>query len=122
MIAKVMQVLLALTLIALLTVACSHQLIADTAQESTEASSDPFATRLSDEAIRVAIIRHARAAYYGSCPCPDSIDRGGRRCGGRSAYSRPGGESPLCFAWDVSNELVSAQRAADARQAPIARP
>ena len=76
MIAKVMQVLLALTLIALLTVACSHQLIADTAQEFTEASGDPFATRLSDEAIRVAIIRHARAAYYGSCPCPDSIDQG----------------------------------------------
>lgn len=116
MIAKAMQVLLALILIALVTVACARQPFADTAQESAEANSDPFATRLSDEAVRVAIVQHARAAYYGSCPCPDSIDRGGRRCGGRSAYSRPGGASPLCFASDVSDEFVSAYRAAEARE------
>ena len=46
-------------------------------------------------------IRQSIAAYSGSCPCPYSVDRGGRRCGGRSAYSKPGGAAPLCYASDV---------------------
>lgn len=29
--------------------------------------------------------------YTGNCPTPESIDAAGRRCGGRSAASRPGG-------------------------------
>lgn len=29
--------------------------------------------------------------YVGNCPTPDSYDAAGRRCGGRSAASRPGG-------------------------------
>ncbi|WP_199336917.1 hypothetical protein [Oscillatoria sp. FACHB-1407] len=31
------------------------------------------------------------------CQCPYDIDAAGRRCGGRSAYSRPGGASPICY-------------------------
>lgn len=46
-------------------------------------------------------IRQSIASYSGSCPCPYSVDRGGRRCGGRSAYSRPGGSAPICYASDV---------------------
>jgi hypothetical protein len=46
-------------------------------------------------------IRQSIAAYSGSCPCPYSVDRAGRRCGGRSAYSRPGGAAPLCYPADV---------------------
>jgi hypothetical protein len=46
-------------------------------------------------------IRQSIAAYSGSCPCPYSVDRAGRRCGARSAYSRPGGAAPLCYASDV---------------------
>jgi len=46
-------------------------------------------------------IRDSIAAYSGSCPCPYSTDRAGRRCGARSAYSRPGGRAPLCFPSDV---------------------
>jgi hypothetical protein len=65
----------------------------------------------SDQAIRAAIIQQSLASYYGSCACPYNIDRGGRRCGARSAYSRPGGEAPLCFDSDVSDEMVSAYRA-----------
>jgi len=46
-------------------------------------------------------IRQSIAAYSGSCPCPYSVDRAGRRCGARSAYSKPGGAAPLCFPADV---------------------
>jgi hypothetical protein len=46
-------------------------------------------------------IRQSIAAYPGSCACPYSTDRGGRRCGGRSAYSRGGGHAPLCYPADV---------------------
>jgi hypothetical protein len=44
--------------------------------------------------------------YDGPCPCPYNTMRNGRQCGGRSAYSRPGGESPLCFEGDISIEMV----------------
>lgn len=47
-------------------------------------------------------IRQSISAYSGSCPCPYSTDRAGRRCGGRSAHSRRGGAAPLCFAADVA--------------------
>jgi len=53
-----------------------------------------------DAAVQRAI-RQSIAAYSGSCPCPYSVDRAGRRCGARSAYSRPGGERPLCYPADV---------------------
>lgn len=38
-----------------------------------------------------------RAAYVGKCDCPYDRMRNGRICGGRSAYSRPGGRSPQCY-------------------------
>lgn len=38
-----------------------------------------------------------RAAYRGRCDCPYDRMRNGRRCGGNSAYSRPGGRSPICY-------------------------
>lgn len=41
-----------------------------------------------------------RAAVSGSCDCPYDTDRRGRACGGRSAYSRPGGRQPLCYVGD----------------------
>ncbi|MFB2836580.1 thermonuclease family protein [Floridanema evergladense] len=34
------------------------------------------------------------------CRCPYDYDRRGNICGGRSAYSRPGGESPRCYVGD----------------------
>jgi hypothetical protein len=52
------------------------------------------------------LIRRSIATYPGSCLCPYNLDRGGRRCGGRSAYSRPGGYSPLCYESDVTQEMV----------------
>jgi len=38
-----------------------------------------------------------RKPYVGVCDCPYDLMRNGRRCGGRSAYSRPGGRSPECY-------------------------
>lgn len=38
-----------------------------------------------------------RQPYVGTCDCPYDLMRNGRRCGGRSAYSRPGGRSPQCY-------------------------
>ncbi|QQA41510.1 SH3 domain-containing protein [Pelagovum pacificum] len=52
---------------------------------------------------RAQIIRQSIASYQGSCPCPYNIDRAGHRCGGRSAWSRPGGFSPICYDSDVTD-------------------
>ena len=65
---------------------------------------------LIDEAIRQQLITLSRQAYSGSCPCPYSVNRGGRRCGKSSAYSRPGGARPLCYPQDVSAEMVDKYR------------
>ncbi|QLC26856.1 hypothetical protein HFP57_07635 [Parasphingopyxis algicola] len=68
------------------------------------------APQISDAAIRREIVANSRAAYSGSCPCPDSRMRNGRRCGGNSAYSRPGRASPLCYPDDVAQYQIDAYR------------
>jgi hypothetical protein len=67
---------------------------------------------MSDAQVKQAIIRQSIASYSGSCPCPYSVARNGSRCGGRSAYSRPGGSAPFCYASDVSAAQVAAYRRA----------
>lgn len=64
------------------------------------------AAAVSDDAIRQQMIQESLDDYPGNCPCPYNIMRNGRSCGGRSAYSRPGGYSPLCYKDDVSDEDV----------------
>lgn len=73
-----------------------------------ECTDGPELTRaeLSAGAITSLLISQSKSRYSGSCPCPDNYDRGGRRCGGRSAYSRPGGKSPLCYAKDVTSQMI----------------
>jgi hypothetical protein len=66
--------------------------------------------RSTDAQIRKALIAESIAGYDRNCPCPYSRGRNGSVCGKRSAYSRPGGEAPLCFAADVSAEMVQAYR------------
>lgn len=66
----------------------------------------------SDAEIRAYLVEQSIASYSGSCPCPYNTDRAGRRCGGRSAYSRPGGASPRCYPADVPAEEIRAIRAA----------
>lgn len=41
-----------------------------------------------------------RSAYTGTCDCPYDLTSNGQRCGGRSAYSRPGGAAPVCYVGD----------------------
>lgn len=56
------------------------------------------------------IIERSIARYPGTCACPYSRDRAGRSCGRRSAYSRAGGEAPLCYRGDVTNAMIEAYR------------
>lgn len=68
------------------------------------------AERLSDSQIRDRIVAESKASYPGNCPCPEDLDRAGRRCGARSAWSKPGGRTPICYAKDVSEEQVRQYR------------
>jgi len=67
---------------------------------------------MTDAAIRQAIIAESISSYPGNCPCPYNSARNGSSCGRRSAYSRPGGYSPKCYASDVSKAEVEAYRQA----------
>ena len=40
---------------------------------------------------------YSNSYYDGNCPCPYSLDVDGNICGERSAYSRSGGASPICY-------------------------
>jgi hypothetical protein len=76
----------------------------------------------SDAEIKQDIIRESIAGYSGSCPCPYNRDRAGRSCGKRSAYSRPGGASPVCYDADVTPKMVESYRAEHGdKQAPVAQ-
>lgn len=70
-----------------------------------------IARPMSDTEVRQALIRQSLSGYPGPCPCPYNTMRNGRACGGRSAYSRPGGYSPLCYDSDVSPAMIDSYRA-----------
>jgi hypothetical protein len=63
-----------------------------------------------DAEIKQAVIAQSIANYHGNCPCPYNRDRAGHRCGARSAYSRPGGASPICYEMDVTQQMVDEYR------------
>lgn len=67
-------------------------------------------TAKTDAEIKQEIIRDSIAGYKGNCPCPFSKDRAGRSCGARSAYSKPGGASPVCYEKDVTQKMVDDYR------------
>ena len=64
----------------------------------------------SDAQITQEIIKSSVASDAGSCPCPYNTDRAGRSCGRRSAYSRPGGASPVCYSSDVTKRMIDDYR------------
>ena len=66
----------------------------------------------SDSRIRKILIQESIDEYPGNCPCPYKLASNGSSCGGRSAWSRAGGYSPLCYPKDVSDEMVQEYRAA----------
>ena len=67
---------------------------------------------LEDAAIIQQIITSSRAGYPGPCACPYDRNRAGRKCGATSAYSKPGGYSPICFAEQVTPAMIERRRSA----------
>jgi len=68
---------------------------------------------LTAAAIAAIIVQASRAQYHAGgrpCACPDDTMRNGRACGGRSAYSRPGGAAPLCYPSDVTAAMIESYR------------
>jgi hypothetical protein len=68
---------------------------------------------LTAAAIAAIIVQASRAQYHAGgrpCACPDDTMRNGRACGGRSAYSRPGGAAPLCYPHDVTAGMIESYR------------
>jgi hypothetical protein len=65
---------------------------------------------LTDDQIAKRLIAESHYNYPGPCPCPYNTMRNGRSCGGRSAYSKPGGYSPLCYRQDVTDEMIRQYR------------
>ncbi len=76
-------------------------------KQATKSKSDGLTT----SQIKKLLIKRSHAYYDGSCPCPYNRARNGSKCGGRSAYSRPGGAEPLCYESDVTEAMVAAFRA-----------
>jgi hypothetical protein len=69
---------------------------------------------LTEAAIIAAIIAASIAEYKAMgkpCACPEDTMRNGRRCGGVSAWSRPGGYKPLCYLADVTAPMIASYRA-----------
>lgn len=61
---------------------------------------------LTNDQIAEILIQESIRNYFGNCPCPYNLMKNGRRCGNYSAYSKPGGKSPLCYREDVTEELI----------------
>jgi len=68
------------------------------------------AQRTTDAEVKQAIIQESLASYTGPCPCPYNRMRNGRACGKVSAYSKPGGYSPVCYASDVTAQMIAVYR------------
>jgi hypothetical protein len=64
----------------------------------------------SDAQIRQKLIAESIASYPGNCPCPYNSASNGSSCGKRSAWSRAGGYAPLCYASDVTPEMIREYR------------
>ncbi|MGE5880278.1 hypothetical protein [Klebsiella variicola] len=65
---------------------------------------------LSDDQVRQRIIDDSVASYPGTCACPFNTARNGSSCGGRSAWRKAGGYSPICYKKEVTKEMVKAWR------------
>lgn len=102
-------------LIVLCLVAAS--LFAGSAQtkNADEPKPTPTAKALTDDQVKDLIVRDSIAEYQSTghpCACPYNTARNGSSCGGRSAYSRPGGAAPLCYRKDVTAGMVLDYRSA----------
>ena len=66
--------------------------------------------KTSDDQIKQKMIQESISNYSGNCPCPYNTMRNGNRCGDRSAYSKPGGASPICYPSDISPSMIRTYR------------
>lgn len=81
-----------------------------------EAETEKPATTRASPALSAAeitkrLIADSIASYPGPCACPYQSARNGSSCGRRAAYVRPGGYTPLCYAKDITPEMVAEYRA-----------
>jgi hypothetical protein len=63
-----------------------------------------------DADIRQQIIQDSIATYQATghpCACPYNSARDGSNCGARSAYSKRGGASPICYPSDVTDGMLA---------------
>ncbi|HEX7048173.1 MAG TPA: hypothetical protein VF275_11445 [Gammaproteobacteria bacterium] len=72
--------------------------------------SPAIASEPTGDQVRQILIQDSIANYPGNCPCPYNVDYAGRRCGKYRAYFRPGGHAPVCYAQDVTKEIVERYR------------
>ncbi|MBA5203197.1 MULTISPECIES: hypothetical protein [Pectobacterium] len=63
-------------------------------------------TRISDEQIKERLIQESISTYSGNCPCPYNSARNGSKCGKRSAWSRAGGYTPICYKDEVTQKMI----------------
>lgn len=61
---------------------------------------------LTADQVKQKIIEESIAAYPGVCACPYNRARNGSSCGRRSAWSKAGGYSPVCYKEEVTAEMV----------------
>lgn len=66
--------------------------------------------RGTDEEIKQRVTQESIASYPGNCPCPYSHAANGSKCGKRSAWSKAGGYSPICYPDEVTPQMVEAYR------------
>jgi hypothetical protein len=76
----------------------------------TGISTTGFAGPVTDDQIRQLIIKDSIATYPGHCPCPYTLASTGSQCGRRSAWSKGGGYSPLCYPNDINDDMVKEYR------------
>ncbi|MDL2284489.1 hypothetical protein LJC19_05035 [Oxalobacter sp. OttesenSCG-928-P03] len=74
------------------------------------AFADNRGVALTDAQVRKQIVQESIESYPGNCPCPYNRARNGSRCGGRSAWSRAGGYSPVCYEKEVTPEMIAEWR------------
>jgi hypothetical protein len=78
---------------------------------SASAKDEVARVAISDEQVKQQIIQESIDSYPGNCPCPYNHARNGSRCGKRSAWSRAGGYTPICYKEEITRDMVIAWRA-----------
>ena len=79
-------------------------------EQKFEQKDQKLEKNLSDDEIMELIINDSISSYPGNCPCPYNTTKNGSRCGKRSAWSRAGGYSPLCYPKDVPDNMIHKYR------------